>query len=308
MALPSFIVAGTVRGATTSLHYYLEQHPSIGMSAFKEPNFFLFDASAQPYVNDRSIVTKSVAKRDDYEGLFAGVSSKPAIGEASPLYLYTRETPVRIAEVVPAAKIVAVLREPISRAWSHFLHLYRGSGDVAVENFRAAIEPELAKAGVYEPYAAGHHYLRIGRYAEQIERYHAAFGADRVLALDYDDVQRDLAEVLREVCSFLSVDADFPFDVHTVYNRSGVVRNPVFGRVQMVASRIQPYAKRALPRTVVRRVGRARARFEQRTFQQATPLPADLKAQLRDWYADDLRRLSGLLDRDLTHWQRNLRQ
>jgi hypothetical protein len=232
------------------------------------------------------------------------VAACKARGEASPLYLYTRETPERIAAVVPDAKIVAILREPISRAWSHFLHLYRGDAAVAADKFRAAIEPELGKGGVYTPYQAGHHFLRIGRYADQVERYHKVFGRDGVLALDYADVQRDPAEVLGQVCAFLEVDAGYPFDVDTVYNRSGVVRSPVIGHVQRVAKMIQPYAKRALPRSVVRRAGRARARFEQRTFAEATQIPADLVARLREWYADDVSRLEGLLDRDLAHWRR----
>lgn len=304
MPLPTFVVAGTVRGATTSLHYYLEQHPSIGMSAIKEPNFFLFADDGRPYVTDRSIITKSVSTRSDYEALFDAVASRPVRGDASPLYLYTKETPERIPAVVPDAKAVAILREPVSRAWSHFLHLYRGDAAAATDRFRAAIEPELAQADVYTPYEAGHHFLRIGRYADQVERYLKAIGAERVLAVDYRDVQRDPAAVLRRVCGFLDVDADYPFDVHTVYNTSGVVRNALIGRMQMIVGKAQPYAKRALPPSVVRRAGRARARFEGRTFEQATPLPGDLVGRLREWYADDIVRLEALLDRDLSHWRR----
>jgi hypothetical protein len=303
MPLPTFLIAGTVRGATTSLHYYLEQHPAIGMSAIKEPNFFLFDASSDPYVNDRSIITKSVARRRDYEDLFSAVAAKPARGEASPLYLYTQETPARVMEVIPDVKVIALLREPISRAWSHFLHLYRGEAAAAVDRFRAAIATELPKPDVYEPYEAGHHFLRIGRYANQIDRYHETFDPKSVLALDYADIQNDAAEVLAQVCAFLGVDPGFVFDLGTVYNRSGVVRSPVIGHVQRVAKIIQPYAKRALPRAFVRQAGKARARFEQRTFDQAAPLPDDLVGQLREWYADDIARLESLLDRDLSHWR-----
>ncbi len=304
MPLPTFLIAGTVRGATTSLHYYLEQHPEVGMSAIKEPNFFLFDGAGNAYVKDRSIITKSTTRREDYEGLFRHVAARPALGEASPLYLYTRETPGRIAEVTPNARVVAILRDPIARAWSHFLHLYRGDATAAVDRFREAITPELAQPDVYEPYEAGRHFLRIGRYAAQIERYQECFGADRLLALDYAAVQRDPADVLGQVCAFIGVNTDFPFDVETVYNSSGVVRSPIIGHVQRVAKMVQPHAKRALPKRFVRRAGRARARFESRTFDKPTPLPDDLVAELRDWYSDDIARLEALLDRDFSHWAR----
>lgn len=304
MPLPTFVIAGTVRGATTSLHYYLEQHPAIGMSTIKEPNYFLFDEAGQPFVADRGIVTKSVPDRREYEALFNSAATKPARGEASPLYLYTRETPKRLSSVVPDAKVIAILREPVSRAWSHFLHLYRGDPAAAGDRFREAVEPELAKADVYEPYKAGHHFLRIGRYAEQIERYHRTFGAENVLALDYADVERDPAGVLARVCSLLDVDDSYPFDVETVYNTSGVVRSRALGRVQMRVAKVQPYAKRVLPRTVVRRAGRIRARLEQRTFEKPAPLPDDLIALLQDWYAPDISRLEALLGRDLPAWRR----
>src|SRR5687768_18500855 len=116
MPWPTFVIAGTVRGATTSLHYYLEQHPQIAMSSIKEPNYFLFDAGGVPTLADPGIITKSVRSEEKYQALFPADARITARGDASPLYLYTRQSPALIAAAVPDARVVAVLRDPVKRA------------------------------------------------------------------------------------------------------------------------------------------------------------------------------------------------
>src|SRR3546814_10773344 len=102
MTLPDFLIIGAARSATTSLHYYLEQHPAISMSSIKEPNFFAFDHADSPpsalFDPTSSIAVKSVSDRDAYEALFAHARPTDVVGEASPLYLYVREAPEQRSE------------------------------------------------------------------------------------------------------------------------------------------------------------------------------------------------------------------
>lgn len=301
-SFPTVFVAGTVRGATTSLHYYLDQHPGLAMSTIKEPNFFLFDEDGQPLVADRNIVAKSVRDRAAYEALFRAKSSVVR-GEASPLYLYTSRTPELIAAAVADARVLAVLRDPVDRAWSHFLYVYKGEPAGAADAFRRAIADELTKPDRYEPYLGTTHFLRLGRYAEQVRRYHKAFGTERVLLLEYAELAGDTASTLAEVCRFVGVDDSFAFDLGTVHNQSGVASKRVVRSARAVLGRVQPHAKRILPRRVVRAAARARSRFEHRALDAPPALPADLRAELREWYADDVATLEALVGREFPGWR-----
>jgi hypothetical protein len=125
VTLPNFFILGAARCGTTSLHYYLAEHPDVSMSSIKEPNYFLFrqtPAGPVPCIaDDRRLIAKSVAETDRYERLFPVKAA--AVGEASPLYLYTKETPALIRAAVPDARLIAIVREPVERAWSHFVYV-----------------------------------------------------------------------------------------------------------------------------------------------------------------------------------------
>ena len=154
MTLPHFLILGAARSATTSLHYYLEQHPQLAMSSIKEPNFFAFDHTVdppRPLFDAEAIATKSVPDRAEYEALFAHTPPGAVLGEASPLYLYVREAPEQIARLIDQPKLIAVLRNPIDRAYSHWLHINRLPAEEAVPGFRAACEAEMAAGATYTP-------------------------------------------------------------------------------------------------------------------------------------------------------------
>ena len=284
--MPNFLVVGAARSATTSLHYYLQQHPKITMSTVKEPNFFAFDHGTEPprpLIHPGSdIVTKSVPDRAAYERLFAAAQPGDAVGEASPLYLYVPEAPEQIQRVLGAPRLVAVLRNPIDRAYSHFLHIRRDAADAAVESFRRACEQEMA--GGREPgrYGEGMHVLRMGLYDVQIRRYLDRFGRDPLLVLAYDDVVGQPLRELHRICDHVGVER-FAFDTDTQYNRSGVTRSRVGARVTGVMRSLQPKAKAVLPASVAGALGRVRATFDRPD--EAPPLPGDLRATLAEWFA-----------------------
>lgn len=292
MTLPTFLVIGAARSATTSVHYYLDQHPAISMSSVKEPNFFAFDHDAgrpQPLFDPASpMVAKSVRDRAAYEALFAHARPGDAVGEASPLYLYAREVPEQIERFLDEPRFLAILRNPIDRAYSHWLHIHRTSADEAVTGFRAACEREMAAGRAYTPYGAGTHVLRMGLYDEQLERYVARFGASSLLVLEYDLVTGTPQEALDRICDHLGV-ARHPFDTTTAYNRSGVARGRSRAQIARVVQAAQPRVKAALPAGAVRRLGRLRAA---RDRPDAAPrCPPELRAELAAWFRPSVDRL-----------------
>jgi hypothetical protein len=291
LTLPDFLVLGAARSATTSLHYYLDQHPGIAMSSIKEPNFFAFDHAVRPpapLFDAPAMALKSVAERPAYEALFSHQRPGQLAGEASPLYLYVREAPEQIAALLPSPRLVAVLRNPIDRAYSHWLHINRVPAEEAAAGFRAACEAEMAGGTAYTPYASGTHVLRMGRYDEQLERYVARFGRDAVLALDYDEVVDRPQQALDRVCDHVGADRH-AFDTSVQYNRSGVAGGSLRAGLTGALRAAQPRLKAVLPASVVRRLGRLRAAYDRPS--SAPPVPVDLRAALAEWFAPSVARL-----------------
>src|SRR3712207_6354190 len=134
MTMPNFLIIGAMKSGTTALYYYLEQHPEIYMSPVKEPNFF----SSQEQENAADAVTDI----GTYQHLFRGVSGEKAIGEASHSYLYEPGAAAEIRRYLPEAKLIAILRNPIDRAYSHFLHMVR-SGTEPLDDFAQALQEEV---------------------------------------------------------------------------------------------------------------------------------------------------------------------
>ena len=295
-----FFVVGAARSGTTSLHYYLDQHPAVAMSTVKEPNYFLFerrDGRVVPLIHDERIILRSVKAADDYRRLFpAGDALR---GDASPLYLYTERTPALIRAAAPEASIIAVLRHPVARAWSHFLYTYKGRPEEANDRFSTAVEPELADAR-YSPYQGGTHFLRLGLYAGQVERYLRTFGPERCLFLLQDELRADTAAAFDQVVEFLGL---WPHAVDTSrrYNQSSVAASTSTRVVRDLLRTVQPYVKRVLPKPVARILGRARASKVPTRGTGLTMHPATAD-RLAEFFADDIRRTERLVGRSLAGW------
>jgi hypothetical protein len=182
--VPDFLLIGTQRGGTTTLYHYLVRHPQIlGAVLDKEVHYFdLHGDRGLGWYRARFPTARfcSAVRRRTGTAL---------VGEATPYYLFHPGVPARVASAIPTVKAVAMLRDPVERAWSH----YRHEVDLGYEtlSFEDAIacEPERL-AGEEERLAADaravsfehqhHSYLARGRYAEQLERWFGALGRDRV--------------------------------------------------------------------------------------------------------------------------------
>jgi hypothetical protein len=127
MVLPDFLLIGAPKAGTTALHAALKAHPALFLPAVKEPKFFLRDGRRPPRQTgpgDAHSAREWVWRRDRYEALFAGAPPGALTGESTPLYLYDRRAHERLRRTVPDAKLVALLRDPVDRAHSNWLHLW----------------------------------------------------------------------------------------------------------------------------------------------------------------------------------------
>lgn len=304
MILPSFVVVGAPRCGTTSLHYYLRQHPQVCMSTIKEPNFFLFGADGAALVAEPAIIRKSVRKLADYAALFRPTSATAAVGEASPLYLYAEMAASRILAVCGAIRIVCLLRRPAERAWSHFVYAFP---DVAPGErrtvFAEMVDAEMRAGPGYEPYRTATHLVRLGRYADQVRRYQDTFGADNVLAMLSDDLAGDRAGSLARIAGFVGVDDSFAFDTDRTYNTSVALAGSNRGVAGLVR-RATPSIKRLLPPRLAGRLAEARMTWAGASSSPGPPPAIDpaVDRRITEWCADDVAELATLIGRDLSAW------
>lgn len=148
MILPNFLIIGAAKSGTSSIYDYLKQHPQIYMSSIKEPIFFAFEGEQidefGPFNDDplaKGTLTNSATNIDDYQALFRDVDGEKAIGEASVRYLYFSKSPNRIKKYIPEAKLIAILRNPVDRAYSHFLMNLRKQFE-PLNDFSKALQAE----------------------------------------------------------------------------------------------------------------------------------------------------------------------
>lgn len=131
MALPDFFLAGAPKAGTTALHAALAQHPSLFMSAVKEPKFFLTDGPPPTRGGPGDVKTyrEHVWRQADYEALFDPAPAGQLRGESTPFYLHNRDAQRRIRALIPDAKLIVVLRDPVERAHSNWAHLWSAGLD-----------------------------------------------------------------------------------------------------------------------------------------------------------------------------------
>ena len=215
VSAPDFVIIGTQRGGTTSLHAYLRSHPGIETPAKKEIHF-LTDR------HDRGA--------DWYLGQFpAVVASGTLVGEATPYALFHPLAPQRLRDIAPEARIIVLLRNPAERAYSHYLHeVSRGHELLSFEDAIAA-EPERL-AGLEERLEKGEilvsdvhkraSYLARGRYAPQLERWLSVFPPEQILLLRSEDLYVRPALTTARVTGFLGLPP-LTGDIFATHNATG---------------------------------------------------------------------------------------
>jgi Sulfotransferase domain len=207
MGWPDFFVIGTPKGGTTALHAALEAHPRLWLSRVKEPKFFLCNGTPPPRSGQRGpgdahSAREWVWRESDYLRLFEDAPSGTLTGESTPFYLYDLAAQRRIAAAVPQARLIAVIRDPVDRAYSNWAHL-RSDGLEPEADFLEALELEDAR--VVRGYAPFWHYSRLGRYGQQLQHLYTLFAREQVLVLRYRQLAEEPDQTLATVCDFLGV-------------------------------------------------------------------------------------------------------
>jgi hypothetical protein len=270
--LPDFLIIGAQKSGTSSLAYYLGQHPDVFIPPAKELHFF-----------DRP----EKCDLREYARLFRRGVQRSAIGEATPNYLYFAFVPRRVASALVGVRLVAVLRNPVDRAYSHYW-MNRSAG-IEPLSFRDAIrtEGERLRSGDLAA-ARAFSYLDRGRYETQLRRYDQWFSSAQIHVLLFDDLRDHVGQAFSSICEFIGVDACFaPADLG----------KRVTPHVEHRSLAVRRFAKQHLPKRANDVIGHVNTRST-----HYPPLNPELRDELCTLFEEDNRRLSARLGRDLSAW------
>jgi hypothetical protein len=207
--LPDFLIIGVQKGGTTSLYRYLNEHPNIGGANIKEVDYFgkyyrrgLSWYRAQFPTLYRKRYTRDILK-ENY-----------ILGEASPNYFFQPHVPERVARVLPQAKLIVLLRNPVERAYSHYRHnatrgFEHASFAEAVASEEQRIQAEREKALRDEWYYSTTYmrqsYLAKGIYVDQLKHWLEFFPREQVLVLKSEDLYEEPERIYKQTLAFLAV-------------------------------------------------------------------------------------------------------
>jgi len=307
MTMPNFLIIGAMKSGTTSLYHYLKQHPQIYMSPVKEPKFFALEGDKlyPGYQENQKFewhgsggLTRIDGVRDieTYRQLFTEVSQEKAIGEASPLYIYVPKAVERIKYYIPEAKLIAILRHPVDRAYSHFINwIQRGFEPYNAEFFQVLQEEETRIKNDWSPIW---HYKERGFYYIQLKRYFESFDSSQIRVYLYEELRENPISIAQDIFKFLSVDNKFVPDTDQRYNLTGLPKNKsikeLINNPNPMKSILKPFLPKQL-REYLKSYLKEKNMFKPK-------LEPDLRRQLIEEYRDDILKLQELIQRDLSKW------
>lgn len=299
MTLPNFIIIGAAKSGTTALYRYLRQHPDIFMSDRKEPHHFSYTEETKKTNGPSDYIWTAITDPVEYENLFSEVKDEIAVGEASPTYIYVPGTAERIYEKIPNANLIAILRNPVDRAYSAYMHLIRDDRET-VNTFKEALALEDER--IKNNWGPIYHYTRAGMYYEQLTRYYKLFPKEKIMVIIYDDFKKQPLKIIQQIFEFLGVDPSFVPDTSSKPNVSGVPKstlmqdllNLVFAKpnpIRSISRKLFPESSRWRFTSLLRNLNLNRQ-----------SMPDEYRQLLKGTFNNDIRKLQSLIGQDLSFW------
>lgn len=295
---PNFFIVGAPKCATTALNLSLKHHPEVFIPDQKEAHYFGTDLN----FNHARI------SYDEYVALFRDAVGYRCVGETSVWYLYSKTAAQEIRDYEPAARIIIMLRNPVDLVFSQHGQYVR-TGDEDIHDFAKALAAERDRqVGRRLPpgtrFPDGVLYRRVGSLAPQVRRYVAAFPRDHIHIVLLDDLKQDARHSYQQVLRFLGVD-DSPEYQLLKANEGRDVRSVRLQRYihhpNRALAALQQGLRTALPRGVRDRMIHGLTTANIRTTAR-DPMSPELRAELTEFFRDDVLELQSVIGRDLSAW------
>jgi len=278
MTLPNLVGCGAGKSGTTSLYYYLSQHPQIFMTPTKEVNYF----------------TTNFHKGENwYRDKFRGYARETVIGEFSPSYMLDPAVPARIAELIPRANLLFIFRNPIERAYSNYwFSLNIGAQDPG-ETFPDAIR---STAGYQE-------YVAYGYYYEFLLRFLKYFDRKQIHVMITEDLKKEPMVQMLSCYKYLGVDTSFVPDLDQKYNITVTSAKKWKKRAErswfILKKVIRPFSS-WIPTSTRRQFSRLEQRFRMQILNdERPPILKEDREYLANIFQDHNSKLANFLGREL---------
>jgi len=280
------------------MNTYLKQHPEIFM-AKKESHFFATDLNAPHFTKDK----------DKYLALFSKAGDEKRIGEASVMYLYSRQAASKIKEFCPRARIIIMLRNPVDMMYTlHRHNVYHGSENLI--DFEVALNAEKErKKGLRIPknvrLVEGLFYRELAKYTQQVKRYLDVFGQENVFVVIYDEFKNNTPKVYKRTLQFLEVNDNFQPEFSIINPEKEI-------RIHSLHRFLKNKKVQSLLDTVIScpiRLFFEKALTRLNTQHASDPqysMDLNLRRRLQAEFAAEVESLSKLLGRDLTYWTKTV--
>jgi hypothetical protein len=299
---PDFLVVGAPKAGTTALHAALAEHPQVFTSTPKEPKYWLCDDAPPPAwrgPGDAHSQQEWIWRRQEYEQLFASAQPHQVRGESTPFYLWSRGAHRRLADSLPDVRLIVVVRDPIDRAYSNWMHLWSDGLEPEADFVRAFERQDERVAAGWAPFWR---YRDLGLYGEQLEHLYQYVDRDRVLVLRYRDLIDEPSATVDRACRFLDIRTGLVDTIPRDNSRHFVEpgwRARLFGPVVRAGAALGAFA----PPRVWRSASAPLVALLAGPGTQHRPhLEADQRARLLPAFADDIALLSSLTAEDFGDW------
>lgn len=300
---PNFLVIGAGKSGTTSLYEYLNDHPEVYMSPVKETNYFALEGeNINDNIGDPGQMRHypwSITDSESYGNLFANVTTEKAIGEVSPMYLYSEKAVKNIKEQLPNVKLIVILRQPTDRLYSRYLHLARESR-TPTDSFEDALNRQSI-------WWKRNDLVQEGFYFTHLSKYTSVFPKDQLLVILYDDLRKDPNGVIKSIYNFIGVDDTFMPNMEAEFNVSGIVANKgwdkIIGQNSIVKSWFSGLFPALMPLITKSKTLKTWVNQLRNKNLKRPPLSKDLKSKINEIYKQEIDQLQTLIGRDLSHWQ-----
>lgn len=298
---------GAPKSGTTTLSAYFEAHPQIFMPAIKEPNYFATDIRTEDFSSTyknwvafdaeaffqkrhpEKVQTAFLNRPEHYDKLFEN-ASEPLVADCSTSYMFSQQAAKNIFEYNPQAKVIAVLRHPAERAFSHYLMALRYG--LVRTDFETAWRDDLT----FEPKKWGRAELfaELGQYGSQLARYYHVFPEKQILILRFEELKNAPQKVFDQVCDFLETERFDPGELKA----ENTGRLPRFrGFYPQRMTRVKESAKKLLPKSWFE--GLKNMAYAQKPLPS---LPPKMRDELTHFYKDEITLLQKRTKQDFSDW------
>lgn len=307
---PNFFIVGAAKAGTTALQEMLSRHPNIYMSPIKEPNFFSEDIKKTDFISLNKKIKKSKIEfdsngnivprhqlyldtKESYLSLFKASNKEnhKIKGEASVSYLYSKDAAKNIYSFNPESKIIIILRNPIERAFSHFLMDLR-LGNTNHTNFIDAVKSDFESKN--KGWGISHLYIELGLYHNQIQRYFQVFPKEQIKIYSYEEFKKNNQAILEGIYKFLEIPF-FEIDIKNNSNKARVIKNKYY---QKLYTKFRPFLGKILSIEL-----KLKIKNHIFTTNGLPELTSDDRKFMNQYFSDDINALKKITSIDITSWE-----